>query len=160
MWCHRDAPQGGPAHPHHLSGTLHSTIHPTDIYGAPLGPSSLARPHAEFDLAEILTLKLGGRSGSGDRLAGHHCFSQAPGSPALLQGSGHAWLQEGHAHWARGLKCWGSMKKPGESSARCLVFPWCHTARLEGLSLSWFWWELGTRSRGWTQGCPTPRRLI
>lgn len=64
-WCGapRDAPQGGPSHPT-TSGILRSTSHPTNIYGALLGPSSQSRPDAEFDLAEVPTLKLGIRSGS------------------------------------------------------------------------------------------------
>lgn len=62
--CHRDAPQGGRSHPT-TSGTFRSTSHPANIYGALLGPGSQSRPDAEFDLAEILTLKLGIRSGLG-----------------------------------------------------------------------------------------------
>lgn len=63
VWGPRDAPQGGPSHPT-TSGILRSTSHPTNIYGALLGPSSQSRPDAEFDLAEVPTLKLGIRSGS------------------------------------------------------------------------------------------------
>lgn len=36
VWCHRDTPREGPSHPT-TSGTLGSTIHPTNIYEALLG---------------------------------------------------------------------------------------------------------------------------
>lgn len=49
-------------------------------------PGSKSHPFAGFHLAQILTLKLSVRAGSGSCLAEHGHSSQALGSPPLLQG--------------------------------------------------------------------------
>lgn len=47
------------------SETLPSCIHSTNIYGILLGPGVQVLPYAELNLAQILTVELSGRPGSG-----------------------------------------------------------------------------------------------